>query len=164
MDGEFLQAVVDHGTRLCRRAYRIGQQAIEYGTEDVMPRFQLFVMQAVGQYPFAELLQGKMAVPRMVPKFEGTVDVADEVFCRNMFQILLPVDRSVSISCLVSECTINGRDIILFLTDAVHRINEVMEPVHTTTYRSVPTADVGDKENGRFMFLLVVLVMVKYLF
>ena len=74
------------------------------------------------------------------------------------------MDRSVSISCLVPECFINGRDIILFLTDAVHRIDEVVEPVHPLTYRSVPTADVGDKKNGRFMFLIVILVMVEYLF
>ena len=110
-----------------------------------MPRLQLLVMQAVGQYPFAELLKGKMAVPRTLPEFEGTVDVTDEVFCRNMFQILFPADRSVRILCLLSESVINGRDVILLLTDAVHRVNEKVELVHTLTYRSVPTANVGGR-------------------
>ena len=81
-----------------------------------------------------------------------------------MFQVVFPAGGSVGISCPVSESVINGRDVILLLTDAVHRIDEMVELVHPPTSRAVPTADIGDKENGRFMFPLVILVMVKYLF
>ena len=76
-----------------------------------------------------------------------------------MFQVVFPTGGSEGISCPVSESVINGRDVIFLLTDAVHRIDEMVELVHTLTYRSVPTANVGDKENGRLMFLLIILVM-----
>ena len=163
MYGQTYQAVVHCLASLASRADTVRQHITESSPVERSPVFQQFIVKAIGQYPFAELLQCKMTVPRLAPYLESTVNAPYQLFRREVFHIPLTVQSHSLITGGTAVFFIDGRNVILLLLNLIHRIDEGIKFVHPFSRHRMTVRHVLHQETGSPILLSIIPIMFQYL-
>ena len=163
VDRQTYQAVVDGNTSLACRTDAVRQQVAERFLIERPPVLQQLVVQTVRQYPFAELIQCQVTVPRLAPYLESTVDAPYQLFRREVFHIPVTTQPGSLITGSTTICFIDGRNVILLLTNLIHRIDERIKFVHHFPCHRITVRHVLYQETGSPILPLIVLIMLQHL-